>query len=38
MYWEDFAFDLSGTQERESKAFVELVCKMIGVTVVPGRS
>jgi hypothetical protein len=38
MYWEDFAFDMSGTQERESKAFVEVVCKMIGVTVVPGRS
>ncbi|HWY88736.1 MAG TPA: hypothetical protein VNX28_18640, partial [Gemmataceae bacterium] len=25
IYWEDFAFDMSGTQERESKAFVEVV-------------
>ena len=36
-YWNDYLFDLSGTQERESKAFVELLSKMIGVSVVPAR-
>jgi hypothetical protein len=34
---EDYLFDLSGTQDRQSRAFVELVAKMIGVTVVPVR-
>jgi hypothetical protein len=38
MYWDDYLFDLSGTQEKESRAFVELLCKMIGVSVVPARS
>jgi hypothetical protein len=37
LYWEDYLLDLSGTQERESRAFVELLSKMIGVTVVPAR-
>jgi len=37
LYWEDYLFDLSGTQERESRAFVELLSKMIGVPVVPPR-
>jgi hypothetical protein len=37
VYWEDYLFDMSGTQERESKVFVELLSKMIGVAVVPGR-
>ncbi len=37
LYWNDYLFDLSGTQERESKAFVELLSKMIGVSVVPAR-
>jgi hypothetical protein len=38
LYWEDYLFDMSGTQERESKAFVDLLSKMIGVPVVPARS
>jgi hypothetical protein len=38
LYWDDFLFDLSGTQEKESKAFVELLSKMIGVSVVPART
>jgi hypothetical protein len=37
LYWEDYLFDMSGTQERESKAFVDLLSKMFGVSVVPPR-
>jgi hypothetical protein len=37
LYWEDYLFDVSGTQERESRAFAELLSKMIGVSVVPAR-
>jgi hypothetical protein len=37
LYWEDYLFDMSGTQERESRAFVELLSKMIGVPVIPAR-
>lgn len=37
LYWDDYLFDLAGSQERESKAFVELLSRMIGVSVVPGR-
>ncbi len=36
-YWEEFLTDFSGTQERESKLFVDVLSKMIGVTVAPGR-
>lgn len=36
LYWEDYLFDMSGTQERESKVFVELLGKMIKVPIVPG--
>lgn len=35
LYWEDYAFDASGTQEKESRVFVELLSKMMGVSVVP---
>jgi len=35
MYWEDFLFDTSGTQEQESKRFVNVLSKMIGVEVEP---
>lgn len=38
LYWEDYLVDMSGTQERESRVFVELLSKLIRVTVVPGRS
>jgi hypothetical protein len=37
-YWEEYLTDLSGTQDRESKGFVELLSKMIGVSVSPPRS
>jgi hypothetical protein len=38
LYWDDYLFDMSGTQEKESRAFVDLLGKMIGVTVVAARS
>ncbi len=38
VYWDDYLFDTSGTQERESRAYVELLSKMIGVPVEPGRA
>lgn len=38
MYWSDFAFDVSGSQEQESRVFVDLLSKIIGVKVVPPRS
>src|SRR5262245_61741907 len=37
LYWQQYVLDFSGTQERESRAFVELLSKMIGVPVVPPR-
>ena len=37
LYWDDYLLDLSGTQTQESRAFVELVSKLVGVSVVPGR-
>jgi hypothetical protein len=36
-YWEEYATDLSGTQERESRAFVDVLAAMIGVPVEPAR-
>ena len=36
-YWPEYVFDLSGTQTRESRAFVEILNKMIGVAVTPPR-
>ncbi len=38
MYWDDYLFDTSGTQERESRMFVKVLSKMIGVPVEPGRA
>ena len=35
-YWDDFLFDFAGTQEKESKMFVNALSKMIGVPVEPG--
>jgi hypothetical protein len=32
-YWPEYATDMCGTQERESRLFVEVVSKMIGVPV-----
>jgi hypothetical protein len=37
LYWDKYLLDMSGAQERESKAFVELLSKMIGVSVMPAR-
>ena len=34
-YWEEYATDWSGTQQRESLLFVQLLGKMIGVTTAP---
>lgn len=34
MYWDQFAFDATGSQQKESRLFVNLLSKMIGVTVV----
>jgi hypothetical protein len=37
LYWDDYLFDFTGTQEKESRGFVELLRKMIGVHVEPSR-
>jgi hypothetical protein len=37
VYWGDYALDLSGSQEKESRAFVEVLSKLVGVPVVPPR-
>jgi hypothetical protein len=34
-YWPEYVFDFAGTQERESRMFVNALSKIIGVTVVP---
>ncbi|MHB1037535.1 MAG: hypothetical protein ACYC35_26005 [Pirellulales bacterium] len=36
-YWRDYLFDLSGAQQKESRLFVDLLSKMIGVSVEPPR-
>lgn len=36
-YWEHYLLDFTGTQEPESRAFAELLSKMIGVPVMPPR-
>jgi len=33
--WEEYTFDFSGSQERESRAFVDVLSKLFDVTVVP---
>ena len=38
MYWEGCLLDMSGTQDRDSRLFVDLLSKMIGVGVVPARN
>jgi hypothetical protein len=35
MYWQEYLFDTCGTQETDSRAFVNLLSKMIGVRVQP---
>ena len=34
-YWDDYAADFTGKQARESKLFVQLLSKLIGVTIMP---
>ena len=36
-YWDDFAFDLVGGQEKRSRAFVDLLSTLLRVTVIPPR-
>ena len=38
MYWDEFIFDSSGSQERESRAFVDVLSTIVGVQVVPPRN
>jgi hypothetical protein len=35
MYWPEYLFDVAGDQESQSRAFVELLAKMIAVTIEP---
>ncbi len=35
-YWENYLFDLSGIQERESRAYAELLSKMLNAAIEPG--
>lgn len=37
LYWEEYATDLSGAQEVESRMFIDLLSEIIGVSVVPPR-
>jgi hypothetical protein len=37
-YWNDYVFNPNGTQDSESLVFVNLLSKLIGVSVVPGWS
>jgi len=34
-YWEEIAMDFAGSQERESRLFVTLLSKLIGVSIAP---
>jgi hypothetical protein len=34
-YWQEFLGDYTGTQERDSRAFVKLLSKVLGVAVEP---
>ncbi|MFN0052149.1 MAG: hypothetical protein ACKV0T_08155 [Planctomycetales bacterium] len=38
LFWDEYLLNISGSQERESRGFVDLLGKMIGVPVVPPRS
>src|SRR5262249_1494795 len=35
-YWDDFLFDRSGTEEQESRAYAEVLSKMLKAPVEPG--
>ena len=34
-YWKDYALDREGTQGQESRVFTQLLCQIIGVSLVP---
>jgi hypothetical protein len=34
-YWEDYALDRVGSQDRESRMFVQLLSQIIGVAILP---
>src|SRR5262249_44454475 len=38
LYWANYQFDVTGTQGQESRLYVELLSKMIGVPVEPSRA
>jgi len=38
LFWDEYALDLSGSQQQESRLFVDLLSEMIGVSVVPPRT
>ena len=37
LYWDDFTFNITGSQEKESRVFVDLLAKLCDVQVVPPR-
>ena len=37
VYWDEFTFNITGSQEKESRVFVDLLAKMLDVKVVPPR-
>ncbi len=37
MYWQEFTYDWTGSQEKESRLFVDVLSTMVGVKVVPPR-
>lgn len=38
VYWQEFRFNIVGSQEKESRVFVDLLSRMIDAPVVPPRS
>jgi hypothetical protein len=38
VYWDEYAFDISGSQDKESRVFVDVLSKIIGVKVIPPRN
>jgi hypothetical protein len=34
-YWDEYVFDYTGSQERESRAFVQLLSKLLNVSIQP---
>ena len=38
MHWDEYVFDISGSQENESRVFVDVLSTLIDVTVIPPRN